>query len=245
MPPYAKHLEISQQRTGNDYQQMHDWLDNHPDHKAARHDLDALAANRAYVKATWGEEAVTEFLLHVTEDLLMKDTATLKNAGVPEDAVQHSLEVARKCLEIASRVKIPVDKHLLAKGALFHDLGKAKSHGLDHGEIGAQMAVDLGLDETIRQIILKHVRAGLTESEAKEYGLPVRDYTLRTPEEKIVTYADWLVDIYTDGIVPGANEAMAEAQYVEIVNSYDKYSKTPATKQRFLALHTEIQGWMA
>jgi hypothetical protein len=45
---------------------------------------------------------------------------------------------------------------------------------------------------------------GLTESEAKEYGLPVRDYTLRTPEEKIVTYADWLVDIYTDGIVPGA-----------------------------------------
>ena len=48
-----------------------------------------------------------------------------------------------------------------------------------------------------------------------------------------------------DGIVPGANEAMAEAQYVEIVNSYDKYSKTPATKQRFLALHTEIQGWMA
>jgi hypothetical protein len=39
MPPYAKHLEISLQRTGNDYQQMHDWLDNHPDHKAARHDL--------------------------------------------------------------------------------------------------------------------------------------------------------------------------------------------------------------
>ena len=113
----------------------------------------SLAENRAYVKETWGEEAVTEFLLHVTEDLLMKDTATLKNAGVPEDAVQHSLEVARKCLEIASRVKIPVEKHLLARGALFHDLGKAKSHGLDHGEIGAQMAVDLGLDEAIRQII--------------------------------------------------------------------------------------------
>ena len=134
---------------------------------------------------------------------------------------------------------------MLARGALFHDLGKAKSHGLDHGEIGAQMAVDLGLEEAIRQIILKHVRAGLTESEAKEFGLPVRDYTLRTPEEKIVTYADWLVDIYTDGIVPGANEAMAETKYAEIVNSSDKYSKTPATKQRFLALHTEIQGWMA
>ena len=244
MPPYAKHLEISQQRTGNDYQQMHDWLDNHPDHKAARHDLAALAENRAYVKATWGEEAVTEFLLHVTEDLLMKDTATLKNAGVPEDAVQHSLEVARKCLEIASRLKIPVDKHLLARGALFHDLGKAKSHGLDHGEIGAQMAVDLGLDEAIRQIILKHVRAGLTESEAKEYGLPVRDYTLRTPEEKIIIYADRMVDIYTDGIVPDATEAMAESQFAEILRTYAKYGKNPATLQRYLALHEEIQGWM-
>ena len=104
MPPYAKHLEISQQRTGNDYQQMHDWLDNYPDDKAARHDLAALAENRAYVKATWGEEAVTEFLLHVAEDLLMKDIVILKNAGVPDDAVQHSLEVARKCLEIASRL---------------------------------------------------------------------------------------------------------------------------------------------
>lgn len=244
MPPYAKHLETSKQRTGNDYQPLHDWLDNHPDHKAARHDLAALTENRTYVKATWGEEAVCEFFLHVAEDLLMKDIATLKNAGCPEDAIAHSLEVARKTLEIASRVKIPLDKQLLARGALFHDLGKAKSYGLEHGEIGAQMAEELGLGEEVRQIILKHVRAGLTETEAKEFGLPVRDYTLRTPEEKIVTYADWLVDIYTDGIVPGANEAMAEAQYVEIVNRYDKYSKTPATKERFLALHTEIQGWM-
>ena len=98
MPPYPKHLETSARRTGNDYQPLHDWLDNHPDHKAARHDLAALAANRTYVKETWGEEAVTEFFLHVAEDLLMKDTAALVNAGCPTEAVQHSLEVARKAL---------------------------------------------------------------------------------------------------------------------------------------------------
>ena len=33
MPPYPKHLETSARRTGNDYQPLHDWLDNHPDHK--------------------------------------------------------------------------------------------------------------------------------------------------------------------------------------------------------------------
>ena len=244
MPPYPKHLETSVHRTGNDYQQMHDWLDNHPDHKAARHDLAVLAENRVYVEATWGEEAVTEFFLHVTEDLLMKEIAILKGAGCPDEAVQHSLEVARKSLEIASRVKIPVDKHLLARGAIFHDLGKAKSYGMEHGEIGAKMAEELGLEEAIIQIILKHIRGGLTEAEAKELGLPVRDYTLRTPEEKIVIYADRMVDIYTDGIVPGANEQKTEQDFASILEAYAKYGKNPTTLQRYLTLHAEIQGWM-
>ena len=245
MPPYAKHLETSKQRTGHEYQEMHDWLDNHPDHKAARHDLAALAANRAYVLATWGEEAVTEFFLHVAEDLLMNEIAALKGAGCPDEAVQHSLEVARKSLEIASRVNIPVDKHLLARGALFHDLGKAKTYGMEHGEIGAQMAREMGLEEAIIQIILKHIRGGLTEAEAKELGLPVRDYTLRTPEEKIVIYADRMVDIYTDGIVPGADEHTAETRFAEILGSYEKYGKNAPTLQRYLALNAEIQGWLS
>ena len=245
MPPYPKHLETSARRTGNDYQPLHDWLDNHPDHKAARHDLAALAENRALVQKNWGEEAVTEFFLHVAEDLLMKEIATLVTAGCPSEAVQHSLEVARKALEIASRVKIPVDKHLLARGAIYHDLGKARTYGMEHGEIGAKMAEELGLEEAIRQIILKHIRGGLTEAEARELGLPVRDYTLRTPEEKIVIYADRMVDIYTDGIVPGADEQKAEQDFVGILETYEKYGKNPATLQRYLALHAEIQGWMA
>ncbi len=244
MPPYAKHLETSAGRTGNDYQQMHDWLDNHPDHKAARHDLAALAENRAYVKETWGEKAVTEFFLHVAEDLLMKEIAALKGAGCPDEAVQHSLEVARKSLEIASRLKIPVNRQLLARGAIFHDLGKARTYGMEHGEFGAKMAEEMGLEEEIRQIILKHIRGGLTEAEAKELGLPVRDYTLRTPEEKIVIYADRMVDIYTDGIVPDADEKKAEEHYAEILQTYEKYGKNPTTLQRYLALHAEIQGWM-
>jgi len=153
--------------------------------------------------------------------------------------------VARETLEIASRVNIPVDKHLLARGAIFHDLGKAKTYGMEHGEIGAQMAEELGLDEAIRLIIRKHIRGGLTEAEARELGLPVRDYTLRTPEEKIVIYADRMVDIYTDGIVPEVNENMAETRFVEILSTHEKYGKNAATLQRYLALHTEIQGWMA
>ncbi len=244
MPPYTKHLETSLNRTSNDYQEMHDWLDNHPDHKAARHDLGALTTSREYVRSNWGEEAVTEFFLHVAEDLLMKEIATLEKSGCPEEAVRHSIEVARKALEIASRVKVPVDKKLIARGAIFHDLGKAKTYGMEHGEIGAKMAAELGLEQEIQDIILKHIRGGLTEPEAIELGLPVRDYTLKTAEEKIVIYADRMVDIYIDGIVPDANEKMAEEQFIEILKGYQKYGKNETTLQRYVILHEEIQGWM-
>ncbi|SHO53048.1 HDIG domain-containing metalloprotein [Desulfopila aestuarii] len=244
MPPYAQHLKTSLRRTGEEYQPLHDWLDNHPEFKAVRHELSALAENRKFVSENWGGEAVTEFFLHVTEDLLMKEIDILKQAGCPEEAVDHSIEVARKALEISSRLNIAVDHRLLARGAIFHDLGKSKTYGMQHGELGAKMAEELGLEEEIRQIILKHIRGGLTEPEAKELGLPIRDYTLRTPEEKIVIYADRMVDIYTDGIVPDTDEHQAESRFAEILKSYEKYGKNPITLARYLALHEEIQGWM-
>lgn len=244
MPPYTDHLVTSAKRTGNTFQEMHDWLDNHPEQKAARHDLETLNENRQYVYSTWGGEAVTEFFLHVTEDLLMKEIASLQKAGCPEEAVVHSIEVARKALEIASRLKVPVDKKLVARGAVYHDLGKAQTYGMEHGEIGAKMAAELGLEKVIQDIILKHIRGGLTEPEAMELGLPVRDYTLKTVEEKIIIYADRMVDIYTDGIVPDADEKMAEEHFGEILVRYQKYGKNETTRQRYLALHEEIQGWL-
>lgn len=193
---------------------------------------------------SWGEEAVVEFLLHVVEDAAMKDIETLQKAGSPEEAVTHSVEVARKALEISSRVNIPVDRMLLIRGAIYHDLGKSKTYGMQHGEIGADMARELNLGDEIIQIILKHIRGGMTEPEAVELGLPVRDYTLRTPEEKIIIYADRMVDIYTDGIVPDIDEKETENQFTEILNKYEKYGKNSVTLDRYLKLHREIHSWM-
>lgn len=33
----------------------------------------------------------------------------------------------------------------IGRGALFHDLGKAKTHAIEHGKIGAEMGAALGL----------------------------------------------------------------------------------------------------
>jgi uncharacterized protein len=244
MPPYNTHLETSIKRTGKNYQAMHDWLDNHPQIKAQRHSLDNLPENIIFVRSSWGNEAVVEYLLHVVEDAAMEDIETLKKCGCPNEAVTHSIEVARKALEISSRVKIPVDRKLIIRGAVYHDLGKSKTYGMKHGEIGAQMAQELNLGDKIIQIILKHIRGGLTKPEAVELGLPVRDYTLKTPEEKIIIYADRMVDIYTDGIVPNTDEKDAEDRFIEILQQYKKYGKNPITLKRYVDMHNQIHEWM-
>lgn len=245
MPPYKTHLGTSLKRTEKEYVELHDWLDNDPDKevKTVRHSLDILPQNIEYVRDNWGDEAVTEFLLHVVEDLAMKDIDYLRKAGCPEEAIEHSIEVARKALEISSRVKIDIDRKVVVLGGIYHDLGKSKTYGLQHGEIGAEMARELGLGDEIINIILKHIRGGLTEAEAIELELPVRDYTLRTPEEKIVVYTDRMVDIYMGDLV-GVDEKGAEERFENILTQFIKYGKNEITTQRYLKLNQEIHEWM-
>jgi len=113
---------------------------------------------------------------------------------------------------------------------------------MDHGRVGAEIGRDLGLPDEITSIMEKHIRGGLTEPEARELGLPVKDYTLKRLEEKIVIYADRLVDIITDGIVTINNEREAEERFEEILKTIPKYGKNEPTLKRYLRYHAEIQG---
>jgi len=173
------------------------------------------------------------------------DIRILRNAGVSEDDIRHCIKVAEKALEITERIEdsaaIKLDRDLIVRGALFHDLGKAKTHEIEHGRIGAEIGRRLGLPEEITDIMEKHIRGGLTEEEARELGLPVKDYTLKRLEEKIVIYADRLVDIITDGIVEIKDESEAEERFEDILKTYPKYSKNEKTLQRYLGYHREIQ----
>ncbi len=173
------------------------------------------------------------------------DIEILRKAGVSEDDIKHCVKVAEKALEIAERTKSNVDMELVGRGALFHDLGKAKTHAMEHGKIGAEMGKELGLPEAITDLMEKHIRGGLTEDEAKELGLPVKDYTLKRLEERIVIYADRLVDIITEGIVDiKGDELEAERRFEEILREYPKYGKNEITLDRYLGYHREIQGLM-
>ncbi len=170
------------------------------------------------------------------------DIEILRKSGVSEADIQHCIKVAEKAVEIATRTGAEISIELVARGALFHDLGKAKTHDMDHGKIGAEIGKDLGLPKALTDIMEKHIRGGLTESEARELNLPIKDYTLKKLEERIVIYADRLVDIITDGIVKIRDEKEAEERFEEILKTVPKYGKNELTLQRYLRYHQEIQG---
>lgn len=183
----------------------------------------------------------------MTSDYRMKqrDIDLLRESGMNENDLNHSLNVAEKALAIARRTGVALDMELVGRGALFHDLGKIKTHEINHGRIGAEMGEAMGLPGAVTAIMEKHIRGGLTAGEAAELGLPDKDYTLRRLEERIIIYADRLVDIIHDGIVEIGNEFEAEERFVEILKGYPKYGKNEITLNRYLGHHEEIQGLIA
>jgi uncharacterized protein len=177
-------------------------------------------------------------------ELQEADIALLRSAGLSEEDLAHSVKVAGKALEIAGRTGAEVDLELVGRGALFHDLGKAKTHAIDHGRLGAALGQTLGLPPAITAIMEKHIRGGMTAEEAVELGLPVKDYTLHSLEERIIIYADRLVDIITDGIVEIHDDMEAESRFEEFLRTIPKYGKNAQTLARYLDYHGEIQALM-
>ena len=105
--------------------------------------------------------------------------------------------MAKIALKIAKRLKkkgFNVDLELVEIGALLHDIGRSKTHTVHHAIVGAKIAKQRGLPEPIVRIIERHVGGGITAQEAEKLGWPVKDYIPETLEEKIVCYADKLVE---------------------------------------------------
>ena len=173
-----------------------------------------------------------------------EDIDLLKDQGMAPEDLEHSMQVAEKALEIAGRMDADLDMELIGRGALFHDLGKTETHGISHGLIGAEKGAELGLPEAVTAVMEKHIRGGLTEPEAVEMGLPVKDYTLHLLEERVIIYADRLVDIIHDGIVEIADEHDAEVRFKDILEDEIKYGKNQITTRRYYRYHDEIQGLM-
>lgn len=92
------------------------------------------------------------------------DIEILRDAGVSEDDIKHCTKVAEKALEIAGRTGAKVDMEIVGRGALFHDLGKSKTHEIEHGRVGAELAIGYSLPPQVIDIMEKHIRQFGTHS---------------------------------------------------------------------------------
>ena len=121
----------------------------------------------------------------------------LIESGCAKNVIEHCKTVAKIALKIARKLEkkgFNPNLKLVEIGALLHDIGRSKTHTVHHAIVGAKIAKQNGLPEPIIRIIERHVGGGITAQEAKKLGWPVRDYIPKTLEEKIVCYADKLVE---------------------------------------------------
>jgi len=109
-----------------------------------------------------------------------------------ESIVEHSISVSKKAREIADRIKAnghDMDPDFVEVGAILHDIGRSKSHGMDHGIKGAEILRNSEFSEFAR-ICEVHLGAGIDKEEAASISLPEKDYIPQTLEEKVIAHAD-------------------------------------------------------
>jgi len=111
--------------------------------------------------------------------------------------IKHCRAVTKLALEIAEACRekgLNIDLELVEIGALLHDVGRSKTHTVNHAVVGVEIAKSAGLPEPVISIIKTHVGGGITVSDAEKLGWPKDVYVPITLEEKIVSYADKLIE---------------------------------------------------
>jgi uncharacterized protein len=170
----------------------------------------------------------------VSEKLPSREQALqfLYKSGCLGNVINHCEAVADLAVEIAKACRkrgLDVNLELVEIGALLHDIGRSKTHSVHHAVIGAQIAEKLGLPESVILIIKRHVGGGITAKEARKLGWPRGIYVPQTLEEKIVSYADKLIE---------------GAQRVPIERTIENFSRElpPPAIARIRRLHEEMSA---
>ncbi len=156
----------------------------------------------------------------------------LVQSGCSPPVVKHCKAVERLAVQIAKTCKkegLNLNLQLVRIGALLHDIGRSKTHDVNHVIEGVRIAQSLGLPDPLVSIIGCHAGGGISLEEAKRLGWPPGRYVPQTLEEKIVTYADKLIE--------GSHN-------VEIEQTIEKFSRelggNHPTIERMKRLHEEF-----
>jgi len=118
----------------------------------------------------------------------------LVDARPPEWVLRHCRAVealAAAMCDAAEKQGLVPDRAVVQAGALLHDIGRSQVQDVRHASLGEQMlASDGDWPASIRRTVERHTGAGIDAKEAQALGLPVKDYTPKSLEERIVAHAD-------------------------------------------------------
>lgn len=140
---------------------------------------------------------------------------------------QHVVDVAYQILNQLPS-SLTIDRDLVLIGALLHDIGRNKTQGIDHALAGSEIILETfpesAFTTKLAKVVSSHIGGGIPKTEAKQLGLPEQDFLPETLEEKIVCYADKMVD-YTFDKTSGSYEIKKWFTF----NSVDNESKKLAS----------------
>ena len=95
----------------------------------------------------------------------MIEIEILKKEKTPHNVIDHSIAVCKKACEIAENFP-EADLDIIQKGALLHDIGRSRTHGITHAVEGVKIAREYGYGDDVLNVIERHIGAGITKKEA-------------------------------------------------------------------------------
>ena len=170
----------------------------------------------------------------MSEELPSREQALhlLFENGCSLKVVNHCKAVSKLALETADILKergLKVNSNLVEIGALVHDIGRSKTHTVHHAVVGGKIARAVGLPESVVNIVERHVGGGITNGEALKLGWSKGVYVPVSLEEKIVSYADKLIENGQRVPIDVSIERLVEELKYEAA-------------ERVRSLHEEIEG---
>ncbi|MBN1801166.1 MAG: HDIG domain-containing protein [Candidatus Lokiarchaeota archaeon] len=161
----------------------------------------------------------------------------IRTLKLPFSIRYHSHAVAKKALEIAKQIsKIELNIELIEIGALLHDIGRTRTHGFDHGIEGGKILKKRGFPESVARICERHILGGLDKDDAREVGLPIKNYLPETMEEKIVCLAD--------KYMTGKKEVTVEERFKKWILKYGRTEILLKARRRVKKIQSEIKEVM-
>ncbi|MHA2298302.1 MAG: HD domain-containing protein [Candidatus Hodarchaeales archaeon] len=164
------------------------------------------------------------------------------NEDCDPDVIYHAIQVSRMAEYIGKRIKengIDVNIKLITIGGLLHDIGRSKTHELDHGVEGGKILRTLG-EVSLAEIAERHIGSGFPRKEAIRVNLPNKDYLPVTLEQKIVCYADKLFQYHLDRDYRIISFTVEKDASMEIKKLKEKLGSNHESHHRLLKLEEEL-----